>query len=255
MPAEAVIINADDLGLWPSVDKGIFDAWTAGVISDSSVFANVPNLSEVLRRGMAFGLPVGVHLTLTHGAPLSNPRVLPSLVTPEGQFMKRRQWQRPVPTEQIRREFTKQIEAVMAYGVQISHLDCHHHIQLFMEVQEILVELALKYGVPARAVDPMMRDMMRDEGVITPDHFSMAFYNVQASVETLIELVDNCPGGTLEIMCHPGYADQNLPSSYNEERARELVALTDPRWRTFMAARSIRLVSFTQLMDQAKTAG
>ncbi|OPZ88220.1 MAG: hypothetical protein BWY76_00064 [bacterium ADurb.Bin429] len=247
MPADAVIINADDLGLWPSVDKGIFDAWTAGVISDSSVFATAPNLPEVLRRATAFGLPVGVHLNLTNGAPLSNPRVIPGLVTEEGRFMKRRQWQRPVSKDQIRREFLKQIEAVMACGVQPSHLDCHHHVQLFMEVQEVLVEMAERFSLPVRAVDPIMRDIIRESGINTPDHFSMQFYNVQATVETLIELVESTPNGVLEIMCHPGYEDANCPSSYNEERARELIALTDPRWRTFMAARGIRLIGYEQL--------
>lgn len=249
MPADAVIINADDLGIWPSVDKGIFDAWTAGVISDCSVFANVTNLSEVLRRANAFGLPVGVHLNLTHGVPLSHPRVIPGLVDSEGRFMKRRRWQRPISKDQIRREFAKQLEAVMSFGVVPSHLDCHHHIQLFMEVQEVMIEMAQRHDLPLRAVDPLMRDSMREEGLRTPDHFTMDFYGASARVETLIELVEECPGGTLEIMCHPGYEDQNMPSSYNEERARELVALTDPRWRTFMAARGIRLIGYGQLNE------
>jgi predicted glycoside hydrolase/deacetylase ChbG (UPF0249 family) len=118
-----------------------------------------------------------------------------------------------------------------------------------MEVQDVLLEMAERFNLPVRAVDPVMRDIIRESGIATPDHFSMQFYNMQASVETLIELVENTPNGTLEIMCHPGYADDNCPSSYNEERARELVALTDPRWLTCMAARGIRLIGYQQLFE------
>ena len=74
MPATALIINADDLGLSPGVTAGIVQAWAERAISESSVLANAPQLPEILRAAHACGLPVGVHLNLTFGGRCATPR-------------------------------------------------------------------------------------------------------------------------------------------------------------------------------------
>lgn len=246
MPAEALIMNADDLGLWPSVDRGIFAAWSAGAVGDSTVFANAPALEEILARARAVGLPVGIHLNLTFGRPLSDPADVPALVTPAGEFMKRRAWVLPLPTEQVQRELALQVERVLAAGGQPSHLDTHHHIHTYPEVLEVVIALARELRLPVRSVHPEMRATLREAGIPTPDHFSMAFYGGNATVDTLITLVEDCPGGILEIMTHPGYADPDLPSSYREDRERELAALTDPKWSGYLSTHGLRVTGYAQ---------
>ncbi|MHB0938750.1 MAG: carbohydrate deacetylase [Armatimonadota bacterium] len=245
MPAEALIVNADDLGLWPSVDRGIFAAWSAGAVGDSTAFANAPALEEILARARAAGLPVGIHLNLTFGCPLSDPAEIPALVTPAGEFMKRRAWTLPLPAEQVRLELSRQVERVLATGWQPSHLDLHHHVHTYPDVLAAVIELARELRLPVRSVNPEMRAALREAGIPTPDHFSMAFYGENATVGTLITLVEECPGGILEIMTHPGYADPALPSSYREERERELAALTDPVWREYLSANNLRIAGFS----------
>lgn len=249
MPAEAVIINADDLGLWPSVDRGIFAAWSAGAVGDSTAFANAPALEEILSRARTAGLPVGIHLNLTFGRPLSDPADIPALVTPAGEFMKRQAWTLPLPEKQVRLELNRQAERVLATGWQPSHLDLHHHIHTYPEVLTAVIALARELHLPVRSVNPEMRVALRDAGIPTPDHFSMAFYAENATVETLIKLVADCPGGILEIMTHPGYADPDLPSSYREDRERELAALTDPAWQEFLSAGNIGIAGFATIFD------
>jgi len=244
MPAEAVIINADDLGLWPSVDRGILAAWAAGAVGDSTVFANARALEEILARARAVGLPVGIHLNLTFGRPLSDRAEIPALVTADGLFMKRRAWALPLPAEQVRLELNRQAERVLAAGGQPSHLDTHHHIHTYPEVLAVVIELARELRLPVRSVNPEMRAALRKAGIPTPDHFSMAFYGESATVETLISLAQDCPGGILEIMTHPGYADPILPSSYRDDREHELAVLTDPVWREFLTAHGLCIVGF-----------
>jgi len=245
MPAEALIINADDLGLWPSVDRGIFDAWSAGAVGDSTVFANAPALEDILARARDAGLPVGIHLNLTFGRPLSDPAEIPALVTPAGEFMKRQAWTLPLPTEQVWRELNRQAERVLAAGGRPSHLDMHHHIHTYPEVLAAVIALARGLRLPVRTVNDDMRTALHEAGIPTPDHFSMAFYGENATVDTLITLVEECPGGILEIMTHPGYADPDLPSSYREERERELAALTDPIWHEYLTAHGLRIAGFS----------
>lgn len=247
MPDRALIINADDLGLWPSVNAGILQAWAQGAISSSTVLANTPDLPEVLASAHAAGLPVGIHLNLTLGKPLSNPAEIPTLVTGEGTFMKRQQWPAQLPGEQIRRELTRQVQRVLDLGGQPTHLDSHHHIHRYPEVFAVVVELAQKLHIPVRAVDDDMRAALHSAGITTPDHFAMQFYGQGATVDTLISLVEDCPGGVLEIMTHPGHSAPDLPSSYRDEREQELATLTDPRWRAYLAERGIPLIGFRDL--------
>lgn len=247
MPATALIINADDLGLWPSVDAGIMQAWQAHAISESSVLANSPRLPEILRAARESGLPVGIHLNLTHGLPLSDPADIPDFVTPQGTFMKRVLWPDKLPIEQIRLELRSQLAWVLQSGCRPTHLDSHHHIHRYPEIFAVTLECARELGVPVRAIDAAMRDALRQSGIVTTDHFSMDFYGEQATVATLIRLVEECPGGTLEIMTHPGHTDTSLPSSYREERERELAALCAPAWQNNLTERQIPLINFSDL--------
>lgn len=251
MPAQALIVNADDLGLWPSVDRGILQAHACTAVSDSSVLATAPGLGATLAAARQAGLPVGIHLNLTLGRPLSDPDDISALVTPDGMLMKRSQWTLTLPADQVHRELSRQVSRALACGLQPTHLDSHHHIHRYPEVLDVVVALARHLRLPVRAVDEAMRDRLRAAGIATPDHFSQAFYDAAATVETLIDLTERCPGGVLEIMTHPGNADDTLPSSYREARACELAALTDPRWQGYLAGRGIPLVGFSQLPGAA----
>jgi len=248
MPASALIINADDLGLASAVNEGIMQAWARGAISDSSVLANAPNLPEILRAARETGLPVGIHLNLTLGLPLSDPAEIPAFVTPEGSFLKRADWPAELPIAQIRLELRRQVQRILALGWQPSHLDSHHHVHRYPEVFAITLECARELGVPVRALDAPMRETLSRAGIATSDHFSMDFYGERTTVNTLIRLVEECPGGTLEIMTHPGFAVPNLPSSYREERAEELAALCAPEWQDYRAKHVIPLIGFKEII-------
>ena len=248
MSARAVLINADDLGLWPSVDEGIFAAFAAGAIGDSTVFANATGLDGILARANELSLPVGVHLNLTHGHPLCDPAEIPALVTPDGIFMKRQAWTQPLPREQVQRELIRQVERLLELGRQPSHLDSHHHVHAYPEVLAAVMELACDLRLPVRAINADMRATLRRAGIATPDHFSMLFYGEKATPESLIQLVEECPGGTLEIMTHPGKSATELPSSYREDRERELAVLTGAPWREYLAERDIPVVGYGEIV-------
>lgn len=248
MSASAIIINADDLGLWPSIDDGIFAAWNNRSVSDSSVFANSAHLAIIIDRAKDIGMPVGIHLNLTCGRALSPLPDIPALVDKDGFFIDRKLWPVQLSADQIRSEFTRQIERVISLGLQPSHFDSHHHIHVYYpQIRQITQELALEYQLPLRAVDADMCSDLRANGLLCSDSFSMAFYGERATVETLINAVIECPGGVLEIMTHPGFFDDAMPGSYREERTHEYEVLTSASWRDYLAENGIPLINFTNL--------
>ncbi len=129
-----IFLNADDFGLTNGVTRGIARAMLEGIVTTTSAMPCVPGSPE--RVSAALGPVngrVGAHLQLTDGVPCCDPREIPSLVNGEGRFP--RSWNdlaadRLNPDE-IRKEWTAQIDRVLDWGIRPSHLDTHHHVHRF----------------------------------------------------------------------------------------------------------------------------
>lgn len=160
--AKYVIINADDLGLDPGVNRGIIEAIERGVVTSATVMANMPAAAEALawaNRTPQAG--IGVHLNLTTGRPLSGAAAVPSLTSPSGEFWPRRQlWARALAghslggggwrglaADDIRREWRAQVSRVLESGVAVTHLDSHQHIHLLPSLMRIAGEIAREFGI------------------------------------------------------------------------------------------------------------
>jgi predicted glycoside hydrolase/deacetylase ChbG (UPF0249 family) len=71
----------------------------------------------------------------------------------------------------------------------------------------------------------------------------------------LEDILASLPEGTSELMCHPGFADEELRrgSTYAAEREKELEVLRDPRIRELVRVQRIQLVGFEALPSQSAT--
>lgn len=151
--ARYVIINADDFGLDPGVNRGVMEAVECGVVTSASVMANMPAAAEALAWARATdGAAIGVHLNLTTGRPLCGASAVPSLVSSSGEFLPRqrlwaRVWRGAVAADDVRREWRAQIARVLEGGVAVSHLDSHQHIHLLPRLMCVAGELAREFGI------------------------------------------------------------------------------------------------------------
>ena len=60
-----LIVNADDLGLSPGVNRGIADAVARGVVTSTSLMVRWPSSDDAARWARAHGsVSVGLHLDL-----------------------------------------------------------------------------------------------------------------------------------------------------------------------------------------------
>ena len=92
-------------------------------------------------------------------------------------------------------------------------------------------------------------DLLKEFSVRKPDAFVVNFYNEGATADGLLNIINNLPEGTSEIMCHPGYVDDIFvkESSYNKQRERELKILTDPSIKEATRSNGIKLITFAEI--------
>lgn len=245
-----LIVNADDLGRTAGINAGIFEAHDRGVVSSATLMVGFAAAEEAAR-GLAErpALGTGLHVTLTGAAPTLPAERVRSLVDEHGRL--------PPKPEGI--GFPRHDELVAEIGNQLelfreltgrlpTHLDSHHHSHRHPSVREALLEVAREHRLPVRSSSPEIRTRARDEGLATTDRFVERFFDAEATLEVLLEILDSVDDGTTELMCHPGRSDDELRagSSYNDVREREIAVLCDPAVREKITARGLRLGRFDQ---------
>lgn len=275
-----LVINADDFGLAPGVNRGILEAHAAGTLSSTSVMVNTPAFDEglALARERAPTLGLGLHLNLVAGRPLTRAPSLTDART--GCFhslaaLARRALAGAVRAEDVRNECDAQLAALARRGVISTHLDSHRHAHALPGVLPAVLASARAAGVPVvrRPLDRSSFAQPLASMKILALHaaWRRALAGVQqADLEPLgrsprfrgillqdtpdvrarlLALFDQLPFGATELMLHPGHDDDTLGAQdpYRAPRERELAALTSHEVRARLAVGDIRLVSFTEL--------
>jgi chitin disaccharide deacetylase len=211
-----LVVNADDLGYDPEIDRGILEAHRRGIVTSASAMVDTAHAAAALVSAPA-SLGVGLHAVLD-----------PDLSAEEAEAEVRRQLGR---FEVLRGTPT--------------HLDSHKHAHAAPAVLASLAVVARERGLPVRAVDVAMRAALRARGVRTADHFlGDAALRPCWTPERLLAALTALTPGTTELMCHPGHPPSRARTSFGRERQVELAALCDPRARRAIEARGARLAGF-----------
>ena len=152
-----LIVNADDYGLTEGISRGILHGHREGIVTSTSAMPLGPAYPKVAKwLADEDELGVGVHLAAVgEDPPLLSAREIPSLVGRRGHlcetygaFIARALTGR-INVEELRLEFTAQLETVLELGVPITHLDAHQHLQLWPSVCSVVIELATRFDIPA----------------------------------------------------------------------------------------------------------
>jgi len=276
-----LVINADDLGLAPGVNRGIFEAHAAGTVTSASMMVTTPAFAEAAERVQrdATGLGVGLHLNLVSGAPLAS---VPSLVDPAtGRFhpfdvLLRRALAGQVDPVEVRRECEAQLAALVATGIAPTHIDSHRHVHAMPGVLPAVAAVAHDAGIPVvrrpldkvSLLDPVASAKMlavhaawraalsavapAHRGLLAraPHFRGMAMQGMPDIRDRLLATLDQLPIGSTEIMVHPGYDDEVLAAqdAFRAERTVELKALCDPAVVSRLQRSDVKLVSFREFV-------
>ena len=183
---------------------------------------------------------------------------------------------------EVEREWETQIRKVRDAGVAVTHLDGHKHVHMLPGLFEIALRLAkqygigairvsheasglrtalssgtelrpsvvLKQGVQARGLKLLARDAREKvdrAGISTADYFCGIAQTGELTKEGVARMLRNLPEGTTELMCHPGYVDEELRSTSTRlqgSREKEVAILIDPEIRNLVASQGIRLIDY-----------
>jgi chitin disaccharide deacetylase len=151
-----VVIHADDLGMSHGANAAFAELWNKGTVTSGSVMVPCPWFSELAHMARAHpAIDIGVHLTLTsemtgyRWRPLTRPPASAGLTDAGGFF------HCDVPTLRARAdraaveaELRAQIDAALAAGIDVTHLDDHMGAVLAPEFAEIYARLAVDYRLP-----------------------------------------------------------------------------------------------------------
>ncbi len=192
---------------------------------------------------------------------------------------------RKLKPAEVEREWDAQIEKVRRAGISPTHLDGHKHVHMLPGLFPIALKLAkkhaiasirvsneasslraalsgksgrnaavmLKQGVQARGLKLLARDARKladKAGIESTDYFCGIAQTGVLTREGVLEMLEILPEGTTELMCHPGYVDEELaqsPTRLQDSRASELAILTDTTVRKSVASHGIRLINYSQI--------
>ena len=271
MSTKRLVVNADDLGLAESVNRGIIESVVDGVVTSTSLIVNMPACDDAIARlrSAPAHLSVGLHINVVCGRPLTP---CATLLEPSGCF-------RPLAVliglallgrldvqeveHEVEAQFDRAEELLAPLGRRVTHLDSHRHTHCLPGVYEMVLRVADRRGIRhvrhpyessqpiprlrARVASHILRAMTWRNRPIDDVAFagvgamrSMSFEN------DVLMLLDALPSGTTELMVHPGYDSPELAAidSYRAPRERELRALTSTALRERIRHLGVHLTSF-----------
>jgi len=284
--ARAIILNADDYGMCRAANRAVSELLLAGHVDSATVMVPCGWAPDALAFAATHPVDVGVHLVLTsewtryRWRPLTGTGT--SLVDDAGYFPRDvLSVERRARVEDVVAELTAQLDAALAAGVDVSHLDNHMGSVYGLETGRSFLpqvfELAARYRLPFRL--PRTTDGM----VLPPGEFQPLLDEATAAADALgvvlvdrlwthpfeldgagtveeedyedvragfLDLLRRVPSGVTEIFLHPMLDDDELGdvADYGvAKRGFERRLLADPAVAAVIAEEGIVRVGWRDL--------
>ncbi|GAC1504496.1 MAG: hopanoid biosynthesis-associated protein HpnK [Terriglobales bacterium] len=243
-----LIVNADDFGLTPGINRAIVEAHGSGIVTSTTLMANGPAFTAALEQSQSVPtLDIGCHVVLLDGQPVLSSATVPALVDPKRSSDFRQKLRSfaamalsgRLPADQVEAEATAQIRKLQSHGISVSHLDTHKHAHVFPQILKPLLRAAVACGVRAirnpfeiirlSAGMKNLRQWKRHAQLKILHNLASSFHReVQAAgmltptgtigiaatgvldEQLFRSLIEGVPEGTWEFVCHPGYNDVDL---------------------------------------------
>ena len=231
-----LIVNADDLGLSRSVNRGVIKAHEDGIVTSASLMVSRPGALEAAEYARSRPqLDLGLHVEL--------PRWRVSRIPRRGATYSEAALRRTA-----RAQLQRQLERFRnMLSRDPTHLDSHQHRHLATIPRLLFERLADTLEIPLRRVDPRISFCgefygQDERGRPRPSAITPA---------ALVTQLERLEEGVTELCCHPGFV-ADLDDWYRAEREQEVRSLCSPVVRDALRRLEIRLCTFPDATQVAR---
>jgi chitin disaccharide deacetylase len=272
-----VVVCADDFAISEGVSRGILQLAERGRLSATSAMTTRPHWRRRGRELLAFDgrLAVGLHLTLTLGAPLGPmPGLAPGGELPRYGALAAAAMARRLPQHEVEAEIARQIDAFAdVFGRMPDFIDGHQHVHVLPGIRRALISVAMQKRLAGRL---WLRDpgdgaaAIRRRGVAVAKALviaGLAWGFRQAAQQAGFDTNEGfagvspfdpardfaadfarflaAPGRRHLVMCHPGEIDAELSKidPVTATRPQELAFFLGERFDDICAAAGLRLAT------------
>jgi predicted glycoside hydrolase/deacetylase ChbG (UPF0249 family) len=261
--ARLLLVNADDFGMYEDINAAVVRAFQEGTVQSTSLMAPCPGAAQAMQLAREHPeVRVGVHLSIVsdiehyHWGPLAPRERVPSLLDERGEFYSTERMAELLARAKLSElevEFRAQVEAVLAAGLQPTHLDWHclsdgGRDDLF----DLSMDLAREYALALRVASPPHIGQVQRQGLPTNDHelldsFTVRIEDKAAQYERMLR---ELPAGLNEWAVHPsigGAESRAIDPDGWQVRRTDFDFLVSPEAREIIREEGITLLSYEPL--------
>jgi len=278
-----LIVNADDCGFSPEVNRAVKECFLARRITGTSVMPAGPVFDQAVEMLRSIGrTEAGVHLSLT-GALIPCARdkdKIRTLVSKAGVLnvdyheFALRYLTGKIKREHIFNELREQVKKAIDSGLEITHIDSHEHVHMFPGIFDIVLDLSAGFGlkyvrIPLESHTVLSRlftakDLLRHLALKTAvysnlrktqshkinfnDRFYGHFHSGRVNDDVLCFVVSHTNEGVTELALHPGdFRDETVRQYPQYKNASgEYRVLLSGKWFELAKEVGVRLVSHSE---------
>lgn len=276
---QRIIVTADDYGMCEAVDRAIDAGIKNGFITSTNVMLNMETLHHAADLRQRFPhVSVGVHWNVTTGKPVSDPKSIPSLVTPEGSFWPIREFKRRyskglISPADLETELEAQYALFEATCGKADYWNTHENSSLHTKSFKVFAAVAKRHGVDATRTfqrvyfDKYDLGLKRELRELAVRHFfQLWFSRIRKSFrmptarvvgfdrrsktedDVLINALRLDGRDLIEVVFHPATtADHPSFGNISTERVREYHFVTAPEQTIKFRERGIEFANFGDL--------
>lgn len=250
-----MIIRADDLGYSKGVNYGIYESIKNGIINNVGVMVNMKDTLHGLDLLKGFDLDIGMHTVICAGRPLTNPSLIPSLVTEYGHFKSSKTYRQTNHDLVNLDEVVMEIEAQYKYFLKIvgkkpDYFEAHAvYSDNLLKGLEIVAD---RYDLPLLPFDLNLNPVRfkKKTTIINFMDSMKPHYNPYKTFKDTVNFaLSNSANNVPMMVCHPGFLDQSIiqQSSLTIPRTQEVDFLCDPDICVQISEKDIHLARYSEL--------
>ncbi|MGT2757225.1 ChbG/HpnK family deacetylase [Streptococcus ovuberis] len=249
--SKKLLLRADDLGYSEAVNYGIEKSVKEGLIRSLGVMVNMPATEHGVNLIKDCDIALGVHTNICAERPLTDPRLIPSLVDDNGYFKSSRTYREAKEDFVVFEEVILEIEAqyhrfVELFGRKPDYFEGHAVASqnFFKGLEHVANKFGLKYSPFSMGGEPVT--IGHSQVTFTMDSM-LPDYDPLVMLEKIVALAGD---DVVQLaVFHPGYLDHYLltHSTLLNERCLEVEILTDPRVKEWLVEQDVILMDYRQL--------